>query len=691
MADELEKKMEWAALRDLKENEVDAYAKRILGSMTLLQKLNQLTGNWRLLRGLPMLIRYNAKPIPAGIDKELGIPGVLFTDGPRGVVMGASTCFPVPMARGATWDPALEERVGNAIGIEARAQGANFFAGVCINLLRHPAWGRAQETYGEDPFLLGAMGTALARGVQSKGVMACAKHFACNSMENMRFKVNVRIDDRTLHEIYLPHFKRCVDEGIAAIMSAYNKVNGKHCGHNNVLLRGILKDQWRFPGLVMSDFIWGIRNGEAAIKGGLDIEMPFRIHMKPRKIAALVAAGRIDPALVDDAALRVLRQQLRFNKTMDPGTFTKEKVGCSEHIALAREVARKSIVLLKNDNRTLPFNRDGIKQLALFGKMAKMANIGDHGSSRVHPRRVITPFEGIKSLLGDRVSIVHDDGKNVAKASRIASQSDACVVFAGLTWKDEGEYVASSGGDRANLGLHSSDVTMVQAVVAANKKCALVLEGGSAIITEDVRGTVPAMLMAWYPGMEGGTAIAEIIFGEVNPSGKLPVTFPKSPDQLPFFDRQAREIDYGYYHGYRLLDKNKAEPAFPFGHGGSYTTFQLSNPRLDSGSAKPGGIISALVDIRNTGSMAGDEIVQVYVGYDAPALDRPVKELKGFARIHVEPGESRAVSIPVHVRDLAFFDPASKAWKLDSCQHAAYIATSADASGISPLKFTIEP
>ncbi len=691
MATDPRKRIDWGALRDLDAGAVESHARRILGSMTLMEKLNQLTGNWTLLQGFPMLFRYNAKPIPAGKDKKLGIPGVLFTDGPRGVVMGTSTCFPVSMARGATWDPALEERVGRAIGVEARAQGANLFAGVCINLLRHPAWGRAQETYGEDPVLLGAMGAALARGVQSTGVVACAKHYACNSMENMRFKVNVRIDERTLHEVYLPHFKRCVDEGIAAIMSAYNKVNGEHCGHNKVLLRDILKGQWGFPGLVMSDFIRGIRDGEAALKGGLDIEMPFRMHMKPKKMAALVAAGKIDPALVDDAALRVLRQQLRFNRTADPATFSKERVGCAEHVALAKEVAQKGIVLLKNDDNTLPFRLDGIKQLAVFGKLARMANTGDHGSSRVHPRKVITLLDGLKSAAGDRVAVVHDDGKSIEKASRIASQSDACVVVAGLSWKDEGEYIMSSGGDRGSLGLHPVDVALIQAVSAANKRCALVLEGGSAIITEDVRGAVPAMLMAWYPGMEGGTAISDVIFGKVNPSGKLPVTFPKSPEQLPFFDKSAKEIEYGYYHGYRLLDKDKAEPAFPFGHGSSYTSFLLSKPRLESDHVKRDGTITATVDVRNTGSVPGEEIIQVYVGFDTPALDRPAKELKSFARVHVEPGEVRTVAIPIRAIDLMYFDPTSKTWKHDPCGHAAYVATSSATAGIAPLKFTIEP
>lgn len=691
MADKPGKNDGWQSLRDLDAAAVEASARRILGSMTLMEKLNQLCGNWTLLQGASMLVRYNAKPIPAGKDIKRGIPGVLFTDGPRGVVMGTSTCFPVSMARGATWDPALEERVGKAIGIEARAQGANLYAGVCINLLRHPAWGRAQETYGEDPVHLGEMGAALARGVQSTGVMACAKHFACNSMENMRFKVNVHVDDRTLHEVYLPHFKRCVDEGIAAIMSAYNKVNGVHCGHNKVLLRDILKGQWGFDGLVMSDFLWGVRNGEAALKGGLDIEMPFRLHMKPGKVARLIEKGRIDPAIIDDAALRVLRQQLRFNKTSDPAAYTHDKIACAEHVALAREVAQKSMVLLKNDARTLPLDISKIKQLAVFGNLAKQENIGDHGSSRVHPRRVITAYQGLKAAAGDKATVVHDDGKSVERASRIASQSDACVIVAGMSWKDEGEYIASSGGDRKSLELHPADVELIHAVASANKNCALVLEGGSAIITENVRAVVPAMLMAWYPGMAGGSAIADVIFGTVNPSGKLPITFPRSPEQLPFFDRKAREIDYGYFHGYRLLDKNNDDAAFSFGHGMSYTTFQLSNARLDSDRVGVDGTITARVDVQNKGTVAGDEIVQAYVCYEAPAVERPAKELKGFARVHVNPGETRQVVISIPAPALRYFDPATKTWKHDTCKHGVLIATSSGTTGKSPIHFTIGP
>ena len=272
-------------------SDVDAGARHLLAQMTLDEKIGQMSGDTPMLSGLiGMAHGYNVRPFPAGENRRLGVPALQFTDGPRGVVMNHSTCFPVAMARGATWDPDLEERVGDAIGVEARSLGANFFAGICINVLRHPAWGRAQETFGEDPFHLGEMGAALVRGAQ-RHLMACVKHFACNSIEDTRMTVDVRVDERTLREVYLPHFKRCVDEGAAAVMSAYNKVNGEYCGHNRRLLREILKSEWGFDGLVMSDFMWGIHDATAAANSGMDVEMPLRQHYA-KKLRALVESGR---------------------------------------------------------------------------------------------------------------------------------------------------------------------------------------------------------------------------------------------------------------------------------------------------------------------------------------------------------------------------------------------------------------
>src|SRR5215217_7814946 len=323
-----------------------------------------------------MGIGYNLEPITAGAIPRLGVPGVRFSDGPRGAVIGQSTAFPVPMARGATWDPDLEERVGEAIGAEIRAQGGNFFGGVCINLLRHPAWGRAQETYGEDPHHLGEMGTALMRGVQ-RHAMACVKHFALNSIENARFKVDVRVSDRVLREIYLPHFERCVKEGAASVMSAYNKVNGEFCGQNRRLLNEILKEEWGFEGCVVSDFIFGLRDAKTGVQAGLDVEMPFA-NLYSRFLPDLVERGEVPVEAVDDAALRTIRQQLRLESVGEPERYSQDAVASEEHQMLAREAAQKAIVLLKSEpvdgDLVLPWETRRPRRLAVIGWLAEVPN-----------------------------------------------------------------------------------------------------------------------------------------------------------------------------------------------------------------------------------------------------------------------------------------------------------------------------
>ncbi|MGH9193366.1 MAG: glycoside hydrolase family 3 protein, partial [Acidimicrobiales bacterium] len=310
---------------------IDARARELLDELTLHEKLHLLSGDTPPISGLIGLVRhYNEEPYVAGAIPRLGIGGIRFSDGPRGVVMGHATAFPVPMARGASFDTDLEQRIGDAIGVECRALGANLFAGVCVNLLRHPAWGRAQETYGEDSHLLGEMGAALVRGVQ-RHVMACVKHFACNSIEDSRFRVDVRIDEDDLRDIYLPHFRRVVDEGVAAVMTAYNRVNGSHCGHHHHLITEILKDEWGFRGFVMSDFVLGVRSADA-VNAGLDLEMPFRLRF--RRLARLARSGWVPYQRVDDAAVRILRQQLRFGGNDD--RYRLEQVASAEHRALAR-------------------------------------------------------------------------------------------------------------------------------------------------------------------------------------------------------------------------------------------------------------------------------------------------------------------------------------------------------------------
>jgi beta-glucosidase len=569
---------------------------------------------------------------------------------------------------------------------------------VCINVLRHPAWGRAQETYGEDPYHLGEMGAALVRGAQ-RHVMACAKHYAANSMENARFKVDVRMSERILREVYLPHFKRCVDEGVASIMSAYNQVNGEYCGHNAHLLRDILKGDWAFQGFVVSDFVWGIRGGKAAALGGLDVEMPFTMHYG-RRLKGQVKTGHVSEAVVDEAVLRILRQKIRFAQVGEPGRYGAGAVVSEAHKALAREAACKSVVLLKNDllagtaRPLLPADAAQLRRIAVIGELAAQPNTGDiHGSSHVRAPYVVTPLEGLRLAVGSSTKIVFCEGKDLRQASEAARGADLVVVVAGFTQKQEGEYTkvmwSVMGGDRKSLALSPRDERMIQIVADANPRTAVVLMGGSVGITEAWRAQVPAILMAWYPGMEGGRALADLLLGRSVPSGKLPCVFPRSDSQLPFFDRDATSIEYGLYHGYRLMDRLGHRPAFPFGFELSYTTFEYRNLELDRDIVGGDGTLRVSVDIANTGAVTGEEVAQLYVGYDESRVERPVKELKGFIRVRLEPGETRRVTLALPARRLAYYDEGQAGWVVESVAYPVYVGPSSAPESLLQAQFRI--
>ena len=576
---------------------------------------------------------------PAAATSAWGCPRCGSADGPRGVASNHSTSFPVAIARGASWDVDLEERVGDAIGIELRALGANFYGAPCINLLRHPAWGRAQETYGEDPYHLGEMGAALVRGVQRHNVIATAKHFAANSIENSRFKVDVQMDENVLRAVYLPHFRRVVDEGVASIMSAYNKVNGEYCGHNARLLHDILKNEWGFEGFVHSDFVKGIYGPEAVVCG-LDIENPMPIHFGQTLIDA-VADRRVGQNDIDEAVCRILTTIYRFQTRPDPQEYPKTLVASQQHRDLAREVAEKSAVLLRNQGSPqplLPLDRDAIGRLAVIGALADQDNQGDMGSSRVRPPSVVTPLAGLQAYLENSVDIVFEDGNNLPRAAAAAAAADVAVIVVGLTPDDEGEFIpgdmtlgevdddtgpgtdsnvenpGGSGGDRDRLTLGEKQEALVCAVAEANPNTIVVLVGGSAIILERWHRQVSAILMLWYPGMEGGSALARLLFGDANPSGKLPFTIPRHPDDLPFFDKNADSIRYDLHHGYTLLDRDGVEPAYPFGFGLGYSRFAYTDTQIDI----DGEHVFALTTVANRGVRDGREVVQVYA--------RPVSE-----------------------------------------------------------------
>ncbi|NVM45922.1 MAG: glycoside hydrolase family 3 C-terminal domain-containing protein [Candidatus Lokiarchaeota archaeon] len=655
------------------EEEIDGVVNKALNMMTLKEKVATMSGHDFFL----LVIKdhkFGVRPYPGGGVERLGMPPFLFTDGPRGVILPGSTCFPVSMARGASWDVFLEERVGEVIGKECRAHGANLFGGVCINLLRHPAWGRAQETYGEESFHIGEFGAALVRGVQKHNVMATAKHYAANSIEYSRFKVDVQISERTLREVYLPHFKRCIEEECATVMSAYNKLRGEYCGHNSYLLRDILKGEWDFKGFVHSDWMNGLKNTIKGITGGLDVEMP-RAKYYGRKLEKAINLGKVPIDLVDDSVRRILHTVLKFTTKEDPQNYGTELIGCDDHVKLTREVAEKSMVLLKNQGKILPFNTNKMESLAVIGPLADMKNTGDHGSSNIRQKNIITPLQGIKNSIGDRIQVIYNEGTNIAVAQQISQSADSVVVVVGYTFKDEGEYIPriSRGlGDRTNLGLKEDDIKLINAVVKVNEKCVVVLVGGSAILMEEWKEKVPSILMAWYSGMDGGHALANILFGKVNPSGKLPFTIPKDPAHLPYFDVYADEIEYGYYHGYTLMEKENIEPSFPFGFGLSYTEYAYKNIRVELKDKK--FIVS--VDITNIGAMEGEEIVQLYIGFENSIVDRPIKLLRGFKRVSLKPYETKSVSIEVKKKDLAWYNPENNTWEVENITYTIYIGAS---------------
>ena len=666
----------------------------VLSEATLQEKVAMMSGRGFFRQFKESGRLWGAEPYRAGAGCErLGVPALYFTDGPRGVARGQSTCFPCTMARGATFDPDLERRIGEVMGIEARAQGCNLSGAVCINLLRHPAWGRAQETYGEDPHHLGVMGAALAQGIQTHNVIATVKHFALNSMENARFKVNVTADERALHEVYLPHFKRVLDAGCASVMSAYNKLNGEYCGQNRALLTGILREQWGFEGFVHSDWVFGVRNvyGAAA---GLDIENPEPM-VWGEKLVEAVQNGAVEPSVIDAACRRILTTLYRFAAAEDPlPDYPISLVASPAHVGLAREAAIKSAVLLKNDD-VLPFNRGAIGKLAVLGRLAELENTGDMGSSRVRPPYVATPLAGLAAWLGDAASILVGDEDDLASAAQAAAQADAVVVVVGYTAREEGEFIpgdialgadveqgeegapkakraAPHGGDRVDLGLPAAQVALIKAAAAANPKTVVVIVAGSAVMMSGWIGSAPAVLQTFYAGMEGGHALAALLFGEESPSGKLPFTVPADEAHLPYFDKDADEIAYDLWHGYTMLERNAIEPAFAFGFGLSYATFGYRALKARVGNE----VIQAQVSVTNTGAVEAEEVVQLYVGFPGVAVERPKKLLRGFQRVRLAPGQTKTVHFEVPFTELGWWNAARGCFVLESGAHRIFVGGS---------------
>ncbi|MEL6727175.1 MAG: glycoside hydrolase family 3 C-terminal domain-containing protein [Pseudomonadota bacterium] len=688
---------QYAPQKGMSDEDIDKVITAILAEASLEEKVAMMSGRGFFEAMQEDGMRWGGRPYRAGGGCErLGVPAFYFTDGPRGVARGHSTCFPVTMARGASWDRDLERRVGEVMGIEARAQGCNLSGAVCVNLLRHPGWGRAQETYGEDPYHVGEMGAALAIGIQTHNVVATVKHFAVNSIENARFKVDVQVDDRTLREVYLPHFKRIIDAGCASVMSAYNKLNGEYCGQHRELLTDILRHEWGFDGFVHSDWIMGVYQPYGA-SAGLDVENPEPIHFGQKLIDA-VSNGQIEPSVIETACRRILRTLYAFACAQDPiETYTEDLVANSDHIALAREVAEKSAVLLKNEG-LLPLNKTA--RIGVFGRLAMKENTGDYGSSRVRPPYVTTALQGLSKYLETDLDLAGDES-DLPAAAAAAKALDVAILVVGTTAQDEGEFIPGDmgggptlpegveeqleethssevhsddagalgggrdrGGDRELLRLPDDQIELIKTVAAETPNTLVVIVSGSAIIC-DWAGHVAGLLQTFYAGMEGGSALARLLYGDVSPSGKLPFTVASDEGDYPFFDKNADEIEYGPLHGYSLMKASQTQPQFPFGAGMSYTTF--SYRALKVHKQDRGVRVDAMVE--NTGDRAGDEVVQLYVDFPNTFVERPAPLLKGFERVSLSPGERKRVSLFVPYEDLKYWDIGISDWRIEPGRH----------------------
>jgi beta-glucosidase len=630
--------------------------------------------------------RFSTAAVP-----RLRIPQRQLSDGPHGVreetvgrdvsqAVGRTddfaTYMPALVGLAATWNTELAGAYGATVGDEARQRGKQIMLAPGMNIMRTPLNGRNFEYLGEDPYLSSRMAVPYIRGEQAEGVASCAKHFVANDQEFERNTINVEMDERTLREIYLPPFRAAVEEaGVLSVMSAYNKFRGEYCTENDYLLNKVLKGEWGFRGMVVSDWNAAHTTRGSAL-GGLDLEMgtvgrPFDEFFLARPFLEGVRGGEFPASLLDDKArrnLRVMFETHAFDGQGPPGS-----INTKEHQATARRVAEESFVLLKNDGGALPLDADKLASVAVIGENAVRLQAYGGGSSRIKAFYEVTPLEGILRRVGERANVTYSAGYGekagadaAVRAVRAASQADVVIYVGGL---NHSLGLDSEAADRKDLKLPYNQDELLQRVIAANPRTIVVLLGGGPVEMGAWLARAPALLYAWYPGMEGGNALARVLFGDVSPSGKLPCTFPARLEDSPAHALGAYpgkggtvRYDEGLLVGYRWFDAKSVEPLFPFGHGLSYTRFEYSNLRLVEGKDAKGPALTVEFDVTNAGAREGAEAAQVYLGDVKASLPRPPKELKGFAKVSLKPGERRRVSIPLDRSAFAFYDPERRAW-----------------------------
>ncbi len=630
------------------------------------------------------LLHADSKFTTAAIPR-LGIPRRWLDDGPHGVredigpdtwaaagrTDDFSTAMPSGICLAATWNPELGFKEGQAIGQEARWRGKDIMLGPGVNILRTPLCGRNFEYLGEDPLLSGAMCCGYIRGEQSQDISSCVKHFALNNQEYQRGTINVEVDERALREIYLPAFKAAVQAGgVWSVMGAYNQLRGQHCCHNDYLLNKILKEEWGFQGLVMSDWD-GTHDTRQAAFNGLDLEMGTEKNYNDFYLAQPyldgLKRGEFPVAGLDEKVRRNLRVMIAthvLDANRKPGSFNT-----AAHQMVARQVAEDGMVLLKNENHALPLDAAKIKSIAVIGENAVRLHAHGGDSSGIKAFYEVTPLQGLVNRAGKAVNMTFSEGyqngggADLAERAVSAARAAEVVIYIGGLNHDKG--FDCEGADRKDMKLPYGQDELIQKIVAANPRTIVILEG-TMVEMDAWLDQVPAVLQAWYPGMEGGNALARVLFGEVNPSGKLPATFPKKLADSPAhalgnYPGTNGTVTYaeGLLVGYRWFDTKNIAPLFPFGHGLSYTQFKYSNLKLIPGT---NGTVTAQFEIKNTGGVAGAEVAQLYVHEKHPSLMRPEKELKGFQKVFLKPGETKTAAILLNQDAFSYYDATKKSW-----------------------------
>ncbi|WP_022889558.1 glycoside hydrolase family 3 C-terminal domain-containing protein [Agromyces italicus] len=628
--------------------------------------------------------------------ERAGIPAIVLTDGPHGVRLQKgsadhlgigdsvpATCFPPAVALGSTFDPELLERVGRALGEEARAEGVGVLLGPGINIKRSPLCGRNFEYLSEDPIVSGVLGSALVTGLQSQGVGASLKHFAANNQEHDRMSASSDVDPRPLREIYLRGFQRVVEDAQPwTVMCSYNRLNGVYTSEDPWLLTSVLREEWGFEGLVVSD--WGAVNDRVVgLPAGLDLEMPSNDGRSAAKLVAAVADGSLDAQALELGARRVVELvQKAVAGARSSSVEPVETYDADAHHALAREAAGRGAVLLKNDDAILPLAAE--TRVAVIGEFARTPRYQGAGSSLINPTRLDNALDAVIEVAGaERVSFAPGfmiDGSDAAglvePAVTAAADADVVLLFLGLPGSYESE-----GFDRENLRLPVEQLALLDAVVAANANVVVVLAGGG-VVELPFADDVPAILEGWLGGQAGGSAIADVLYGAVNPSGRLAETIPLRLEDTPAFLEFPGEFGHvrygeGLFVGYRWYDARDAAVRYPFGHGLSYTTFEYSGLEVEAaGPGGPGSGLVVRVTVTNAGSRAGREVVQVYTGRTASAVQRAPRELKGFASVELAAGESREVEITVRREDLAYWDLRVDRWIVEGGEYTVEVGSS---------------